>query len=254
MPTRRTAIVAVSVATAATAVLALSASAQSIWPDRSVRPGMIQLEATHPMRPDRDDDFPTSAVFLDLRVPYGQASSFVAELAMETSGPGAGNPYVGVETPLAESGRTWIEAGLRLPLATNDGSTPEVGLTADLARWDAFALDAIVLRIAPHYGRIPREGTGFDLRIVSEVWLPETFAGDPEFFAVYGGQFLFRSEKARGGVGLTGRWWTTRGGGFGESALHQVEGHIALAKGTFRPGAIVRLPLDDWDESLDVML
>ena len=181
---------------------------------------------------------------MEASMPHEPKGVAVAIALTDDSAPDAIEPVLQPAAP----------AGLRLPVATGSGSSPEVGLTADLARWDAFVQDAIVLRIAPHYGRIPQDGPGFDLRFVSEIWLPDTFAGDPEFFAVYGGQFLFRSEKTRAGVGLTGRWWTTRGGSFGESALHGIEGNVALSKGSFRPGAVVRFPIDDWDESLDVAI
>jgi hypothetical protein len=229
--------------------LAPAAFAQSPWLDRT-HPTVLRLELARPSFEDERSDFPTFAGFLAARLPLGKkGTSFVAELAMAHDASGSnvtmGNPYLGIDTHRRDGSGGWMEAGLRLPLAIYDGQVTETGMGADLDRWEAFAPEAITFRVAAHWSREPQAGTGFDLRFAPSLWIPEAFEGEPEVFVVYGGQVRTRSEGARTGVGLAGRWLLSGDGGFDDSAVHEVEAAANFLGGPLRPGVTLRLPLDD---------
>jgi hypothetical protein len=234
------------------------ADAQSAWLERT-HPKTVRLELARPSFEGQSQDFPTFASFLGARFPLGREVSFVAELAMALAKQDddvcGGNPYFGIDTHRGEGMRGgWMEVGLRLPVATVDGDATEVGLGADLDRWEAFVPDAITVRVAAHWSAEPRQGAGFDVRLAPTLWLPETFEGEPEVFAVYGGQFRFRSETARGGIALAGRWLLSGDGGFDDAAIHEVEAAANFLRGSFRPGLTLRIPLDGSDSLLGASL
>lgn len=240
------------------AALAPAAGAQSAWLDRT-QPTVLRLELARPSFEDERTDFPTFAGFLAARLPLGRGTSFVAELAMAhvTPEPNAtlGNPYLGIDTHPQDGSGGWMEAGLRLPVAIYDAEATDTGLGADLDRWEAFAPDAITVRVAAHWSRQPQDGPGFDLRFAPALWIPDAFEGEPEVFVVYGGQVRLRSEVTRVGFGLAGRWLLSGDGGFDDSAIHEIEAAANFMRGALRPGITLRFPLDDGrsllGESLD---
>jgi hypothetical protein len=239
---------------AALGMLAPSAHAQSIWLDRTV-PRSIHLELAKPMLETDADGFLTFNTYLSTRLPLGRSLSFVGELPVamleiessffedETS-TAFGNPYVGIESHVNGESGGWFEFGVRVPLASEEEEAVVTGIIADVDRWEAFFPNAVFVRGAAHWRLHPRPGgVGADFRFAPILWIPEE-EGETEMFATYGAQVLFQATNARGGAGITGRWFVTDDGD-GDATAHQFEAAFDFLSGDVRPGLTLRVPLDD---------
>ena len=239
---------------AALGMLAPSAHAQSIWLDRT-NPKTIHLELAKPMFGGGvDEGFFTFAGFLTARLPASEGLDIVGELPMATlssddngeSSTMIGNPYLGIETVPAGGHGGRFEFGVRPPLASEDEFAVFAGLAADANRWEAFFPNAIYVRAAGHWRSDVRDGhPGVDLGVAPVVWIPEE-DGDTELFTTYSAQVLLQAADARGGVGLSGRWFVTADdASFGEASTHQFEAAFDFLRGDVRPGFVLRVPLDE---------
>jgi hypothetical protein len=239
-------------------VLAPAACAQSIWLDRT-EPKSVHLELAKPMFDGPGDGFFTLTGYFATRLRLGERMSFVGELpvatvSLESSSPffddewctTIGNPYFGIESHPAGGTGGWFELGVRVPLVSDEEEATFTGLITDNDRWEAFFPDAFVLRTAGHWRDDPRQGgVGADFRVAPSLWVSDDFADDVEIFTTYGVQILFHSEEARAGIGLGGRWLTTEDGDFGDNSTHQFDAAVDFLPGKVRPGATLRIPLDE---------
>jgi hypothetical protein len=237
-------------------LVAVPASAQSVWLDREHRPSVLG-EVLFPNFEGDGTEFPTWAWFVAGKLPVGSGTSVVLELPYahgdigDGSGSSAGsigNPYVGFDYQPKPSGLV-LEGGLRLPLQSDEEFLPIlVGLAADVDRWEAFWPEVVPVRIGIHYHHAP-SGTNapiaWDLRVAPTVWIP-TEDQDTEFFIGYGGTVRYQGADARIGAGLTGRWLATNDDAdFGESSSHQIDLAADFLHGSVRPGLQMKVPLDD---------
>jgi len=246
------------------ALVAVPASAQSVWLDREHRPSVLG-EVLFPTFEGGDTEFPTWAWFIAGKLPVGSGTSLVLELPYahgdvgggEGSSAGSiGNPYVGFDYQPKPSGLV-LEAGLRLPLESDEEFLPFiVGTASDVARWEAFWPNLVPVRIGIHYHHGPSRTTtpiAWDLRVVPTAWIP-TEEGDTEFFFGYGGTIRYEGAEARIGAGLDGRWLATSDNAdFGEASYHQLDLAADFLRGSVRPGLQVKVPLDDALLSVDVV-
>jgi hypothetical protein len=241
---------------AAALLLALPASAQSIWLDREHRPSAL-AEVYFPNFDDADSHFPTWVWYAATRLPAGRALSFVAELPYARgefgsgSGEGSiGNPYVGIEYASRPTGPR-IEFGVRAPLVSDEKLLPFIlGFFTDIERQDAFVPDQVTVRLGLHYrhAATPDSRVSWDLRFVPAAWIQtdDTFLAESEAFLGYGGTVRYEGDDVRVGGGLTGRWNATNDGAdFGEASFHQLDLAADFLHGSVRPGVQLKLPLDD---------
>ncbi len=160
-----------------------------------------------------------------------------------------GNPFVGVASSTASS---WIgEFGLRVPLASV--STVErafasfVGVIGDFMDLEAYAEDLLTIRGTVGYRH--RSPTHYGLRVAfrpTYVVPVGNATGDSELFLDYGIQGGYESERASFGLVFNGRALVTESGGsLGDRTVHEMGLGGSMTFGRFRPGVIVRLPLDD---------
>ena len=248
------AVPAALVALAVLGGLAPPAFAQSIWLDRT-NPKTIHLELAKPMFGGGvDEGFFTFAGFLTARFQTSEGLAVVGELPMATlssddggeSSTMIGNPYLGIETVPDGGHGGRFEFGVRPPLASEDEFAVFAGIAADANRWEAFFPNAVFVRAAGHWRSEVRDGhPGVDLGVAPVLWIPEE-DGDTELFATYSAQVLLQAAEARGGVGLSGRWFVTADDAtLGEATTHQFEAAFDFLHGDVRPGFVLRVPLDD---------
>lgn len=238
--------------------LAPAASAQSIWLDRA-DPKSLHVELAKPLFDGPSDGFFTFTGYFSTRLRLGEKLSFVGELPVSTvslksssplvadeSSTTIGNPYLGIESHPEGGSGGWFELGVRVPLASDEELATFTGIVTDNDRWEAFFPSTFVLRAAGHWRDDPRQGgVGADFRVAPALWVSSDFADDVEIFNTYGAQILFHSEDARAGLGLSGRWLMTDSGDFGENSTHQFDAAVDFLHGRVRPGATLRIPLDD---------
>jgi len=233
------------------------AEAQSIWLDR-VDAKSIHVEIAKPFIEGPGDGFFTTSWFVSGRLRLSERLSFVGEFPFATFKldssfpPGSsetskmiGNPYVGIESPPPAGGGGWFEIGVRAPLANEDEPAALTGIATDTERWEAFLPNVFVARLAGHW-RSDVVGTpGVDLRVAPTLWVSDDLLDEVELWTTYGAQVLYHGTAARVGAGLSGRLLVTEEGDFADRSTHQFEAAGDFLAGKVRPGATLRIPLDD---------
>lgn len=242
-------------------LLAVPASAQSVWLDREHRPS-IMVEQFFPTFDRTDAGFPTWTWFLSGKVPVGNGScSVVLELpyvhgdilgAFQPAG-SIGNPYVGLEYRPGRTGLL-LEAGARLPLMSDEEFLPFlIGSLTDVDRAEAFVPDQVPVRIGLHYHHGPEDENtriSWDLRLVQTVWIPTDYPGgfvkEGESFLGYGATVRYEDRIGRVGAGFAGQWnASNEGETFARASVHQLDLAADFLEGRVRPGVQVKVPLDD---------
>lgn len=246
----------------AAALTAHPAAGQSYLLPQTPEKG-IWLEATHPEIQDsfgEEITLPSSAWFLSGRYPFTARLSGVAELPFAygslkgDSGSSLdgksvfGNPYVGVEFTLNEV--VSFEGGVRAPLTSADEQSfgDVVGVLGDLMRMEAFVMDVFPVSAAVNLHHTV--GAGITLRgrlgATSLIWTGDDEIGESLTLMDYGAFAQIPVNRARLGAGIAGRWdLTEEEGGFSENSLHHLGLSADYAFGRFRPGIMVRVPLDE---------
>jgi len=223
-------------------------AAQAPWSERGNRPS-IALELQKPSFDGDGFSFATGVAFLSARVPAGKVV-LVAELPTAfgsisgVSSTVIGNPYVGLELGGAEvSG----ELGVRIPTASvsgDDDFAVGVGLLSDFDRFEAFMDDLTAVRAAVRFDRREPSGFGFGGTLAPALLIP-TKEGDSELFVGYAARVSYAWTGASVGAEFSGRLLVTEGDlDFGERTVHQLALGTGVDLGRWRPGAYVRLPLD----------
>ena len=239
-----------------------SLGAQSIWQDFTSREG-ITIEFLKPHYVEAEElSFLTSVTFLSGRFPVTRHIVFSGELPFSyinwniPQGPdlGAkqtfGNPYFGLELHLRRS-PLFLELGVRAPLTAdmeseNGDATWHGVLTDFVDRAEAFAPDTIP--VSGFLNCILSSHTGFSLRLRGGpvFWIASGDREESETFILYSVQAFYESGIIRIGGGFSGRYAASMDEGtFGERSMHQLTFGLDVILGIFRPGAYIRIPLDD---------
>ncbi len=252
-----------------------TAWAQSIWLSPDPEPG-VSLEILKPKFEHSDYheiDFTSSLWFLSARLPIGRNAHALVELPVSTfkgsiynwdyflyggseyreldGQTTLGNPFVGLE--ILDRQRTWYSLfGVRLPLiGEKDSDAKTHAIVADVDRAEAFMDDLTPVTIRFGYRSPKKDGIALHAYAGPTIWLlgGDNTANDNEILMDYGAQIWVRSEFARMGAGITGRYWLTLDNAdFDESTVHQFGFAANIGDGRIRPGVHLRLPLDeDWD-------
>ena len=167
-----------------------------------------------------------------------------------------GNPFLGIASDPAS---TFIgEFGVRLPVASissvERGFAALVGLIGDFMDGEAYAEDLLSVRGTVGYRH--RTPSHYGLRVAFRpifVWPVGNNTGDSELFFDYGIQGGYESERASFGMVFNGRALLTESGGsVGDRTVHEMGAGGSMTFGQFRPGVIIRVPLDsDLSQSLN---
>jgi hypothetical protein len=244
--------------------------AQSIWLDRSHEKTIV-LEI---QKPDFDGEdqttFMTTSWFLYGRFPLSTNVNMVAEIPfshykldaetyyfMENEGQSAfGNPYVGFEF-YNEKKTVFGEIGLRLPMTPKEDASlaqSSGAVTEFVERTEAFARDVLPVSVLINYMKTEDSGLMFRLRGGPIVWLATGNRNDTEWFVVYSIQGGYHSEKFNILAGLSGRWFVSaEDAAFSEATFHQFGIAATVDLGTFQPGLMLKLPLDeDLSDTIDL--
>ncbi len=235
---------------------------QSIWQDHTTWEG-ITIEFLKPNYVDEEDlSFLTSVTFLSARFPVTRNIVFSGELPFSyvnwdiPQGPdlGAkqtfGNPYLGLEFHLRQT-PLFFELGARVPLTAgiddeNGEATVNGGLTDLVDRAEAFATDAVPVSGFVNYILSSRTGFSLRLRGGPSFWFASGDREETETFILYSVQAFYETGILRFGGGFSGRYLATADNGdFSERSLHQLTFGVDIILGMFRPGAYIRIPLDE---------
>jgi hypothetical protein len=167
-----------------------------------------------------------------------------------------GNPFLGIAT-LPTS--TFIgEFGVRVPIASvstlERGFAAVVGVLGDFMDLEAYTEDLLTIRGTAGYRYRSPSHYGMRVAFRPAFVVPVGSAsGDSELFLDYGVQGGYESERASFGVVFNGRALVTESGGsIGDRTVHEVGLGGSMTFGKFRPGVIMRVPLDsDLSQSLN---
>ncbi len=228
---------------------------QDIW----LRPEATSYLSVEFLKPDFDQEsftsFVTGVIYLSAKYVISERVAVVGEVPFSRVGFDDGfgdsetlvaNPYVGVELR-NPSGPSFLEVGLRLPVASDDKfSATQVGFYTDADRFEAFLADVATVAIRVNYVHTGPSGLLARLRIGPSFWVDtgETLA-DNEVFVDYSAQLGYEGGAMRWLGGLTGRWFATGEGDFGNRSFHQFGAALAVKLGQVEPGVQVRVPLDE---------
>lgn len=223
------------------------AVAQTLWHGLERPPGLI-VELHHPEFEGDAFGVLTSVLLLGARVDASESLALVFDLPLAYADDdfdaefAIGAPYVGIET---WAGRTLIEAGLRIPIASNNFASGVGTATEIVDRFDAFSSVPFVLSV--HATRGGKADSGFHWRIRGGPRaVLSTDGGGGELFVDLGGVIGYESTDfgIEGGPSVLGI--VTTDGSPGERTFIEagVQAYRRLDRGG-RVGLLLRLPVDD---------
>ena len=239
-------------------LLPTSLAAQSVWIDQHLDQSFA-LEALKPSFSDGEDiSFLTSVLYLSGRFRLSERIRVVAELPVshfgdesefgDEGGTSLGNPYVGVELTHPDVA-SFIEIGLRVPLASEEGAGLGTGFVTDFDRLEAFLPDALAVLVAPNYVYANASGFGVRVRLGPSLIVntdEDEFSDRTEVFGLYGAQLWYGTGRVRVGAGFTGRvTFTEEGANLRERTVHHVGAALIGDLGDVRPGLHFKVPVDE---------
>jgi hypothetical protein len=235
-----------------------SAPAQSLWQNRRVdnavsldiSKGYFSRYNSHP-----GFDLLTATYELGARIRLAEQVHFVGEFlftnvgydegSVDGDGVAVGNPYLGIEAGLGESGG-FLEAGLRLPVVEEDKD--DQTFYHVLVDWDRSEASL------PHhlpwgvwYNKVftDRAGNSLRMRLGPSIWVPTEDGVETEVIIDYALQVIVPQGDLTVGVAFTG-WCvvTVVGPDFGERTIHQLAVRGEHRFGRVYPHLFLRVPLD----------
>jgi len=160
-----------------------------------------------------------------------------------------GNPFLGIASSPTS---TFIgEFGVRLPVASistlERGIAMSIGFLGDFMDLEAYAEDLLTIRGTAGYRYRSPSLYGVRVAFRPTFVVPVgSNSGDSELFLDYGIQGGYESERASFGMVLNGRALLTESGGsIGDRTVHEMGVGGSMTFGQFRPGVIIRVPLDN---------
>jgi len=184
--------------------------------------------------------FPLGGMSIRFELPY-------ARFAVDGGGGSSstiGNPYLGLETG-AEKG-LGFEAGVRVPLASEDEFASEFGSLSDITRLEAFVPNVLTVATRVRWRFQDAGGFTFDAGGGPSLLIPTKGGGDTEIVLHHHMSAGYRGPSVWVAIGFGG--WTVITedmGGVAERTLNEVGASIGLARGQVRPALHIIAPLDD---------
>lgn len=245
-----------------------SVSAQPLWLERS-HDKTIDLEILKPdFEGENNTTFATTSWFLTGRFPVSAHISIIGEIPFsyyktdseygENQGENAfGNPYLGIEHS-GDNSPVFGEFGLRLPLAPKEDASSALisGIVTEFVdRAEAFATDILPIYAVFNYMKVEQNGFMFRFRGGPVAWIATGDRNDTEWFLLYSAQGGYQSQKFNFLAGLSGRWFmSAEDADFSEKTFHQFGISANVVLGAFKPGIVLKFPLDDdMKELLDLV-
>lgn len=161
-----------------------------------------------------------------------------------------GNPYLGIERKCenADGSSCWIyRFGGRIPIAPDDKRlSASIGVASLYNRLEGFYTDMAALAGGIGYKHTYSSGTRIGIN-VGLVNLIMTDDDDPELFFDYNAEWWQPAGKFNVAAGISGRMILTEDNiDFGRRTEHQLGLAANVDLGKFRPGAHVRVPMEEW--------
>lgn len=161
-----------------------------------------------------------------------------------------GNPYLGIERKCenGDASSCWIyRFGGRLPIAPDDKRlSTSVGIASLYNRLEGFYTDMAALAGGIGYKHTYSSGTRIGIN-VGLVNLIMTDDDDPELLFDYNAEFWQPVGKFNLAAGISGRMILTEDNiDFGRRTEHQFGLATNVDLGRFRPGAHLRIPMEEW--------
>jgi hypothetical protein len=239
-----------------------TAFSQPIWLDRSADKA-ITLEILKPSFADEEGiTFSTSAWFLTGRFAVGNTISLVGQIPFAIYGRdyngssesenAFGNIYAGIEIH-GQNTPVFGEIGVYLPTAPSEGDATSA-LFSGCA--ETFLIEATSISGMVNYYQQNPGGLLLHFRGGPSIWIDTGDNSDEtEVYLLYAAQVGYAAPKFELLTGFTGRWWLSAGDAtdnFGEASFHQIGFAANIALGNFRPGATLRVPIDeDYSDIMD---
>lgn len=223
----------------------------------------FNIEVAKPVwETEGDISFPTSAVFLSVRLPSSSTLTVLGELpfahygfeddAGSNSQTLIGNPYFGFEFHNPGASTFW-EIGVRPALAQDDKEDAMlVGTFSDFERTEAFVPDVLSISGALTYEKKHGSNVFLHLRGGPSFWFlnTEDATDDSEVWLDYRAQVGYQNDTIRILGGVLGSFWLTHNDELGlERTVYQLGFSANVSKGKVRPGVQVRVPLNTNDHS-----
>jgi len=204
---------------------------------------------------DANSGFFTMTAFATLRYKVQPALALVVEVPYARYDPKSygdpestvGDLYLGLEQRSGRDGPSF-EFGVRLPTTSEDKVDAAVlGILSDVNRWEAFLPKTFAVVPGVNYRYLGPNDVGIRVRAAASMDVPTgDNNGDTEIYGLYAIQFVYMGAGAEGSVGLSGRIWVTEGDlDIGQRTVHQLDAAVNLAGMKVRPGAHLRIPLDE---------
>jgi hypothetical protein len=233
---------------------AATASAQAVWMGDDQR-ASLRLEMAKPSV-EEELTFASFVGFLSGRVPVADGIVLVSEIPFANAKydvEGAdgqfaiGNVLLAGEFAFGGS-PAYVDLGVRLPTApeSSDKRLPlQLGLLADVERWEAFVREAVPVHLL--FGYRNHAATGLLVRVRGGpiVWFP-TGEADTELFGVLDADVGYANQRFGVVGGLSSRILTTESDlDFGERTVFEFGIESWFTLGRVRPGLLLRLPVDE---------
>lgn len=167
-----------------------------------------------------------------------------------------GNIYLGneLQNPDAHVG---VDFGVWLPTSPDDKDNALIiGVVSDVMRWEGFFPDIWGFTAGMTLWQLDPRGFGARVRLGPALMVP-TDEGDAELMGLYSAHFVYLGEQSEFSAGFRGRVIITEDElDFSERTMHELEMSGTLKYQQFRPGAHIRVPLDDglFRDVIDVAL
>ena len=240
-----------------------SLEAQSVWTGPPEHADRVSVEWLKPVFDDGGTaSFLPSSLLVSGTVTASDRLMIVGELPVSytrteavnafgetqtTSSTTVGNPYLGIELR-GRSAPFFLELGGRVPTVDDPAFfSSVVGTLTDLNRLGTYAVDQVPVQLIGNYHYTPSSSVSVRLRGGPEAFFPAgERAPTGAMVLTYGAQAWYRGTSLGAGLGVTGRWRTTAvDADFREASLHQLSASLRYTVGRFRPGLLVRVPVEE---------
>lgn len=190
-------------------------------------------------------------------LPISRASVRPGFLGASTTATIIGNPWLGIELPLANAGR--LELGLRPGLVQPDdaaeAAAAQFGAITEYDRFEMWSGKTTTARGVVHLGRLPAQGPFLSVRVGASVFVPSGTGGDTEVLANYGLRGGVIAGRAMYSIAMTGRALvTSQTGSVADRSVHQVALGIESLEGQVRPHLQARIFVDEYTDGIQAVI
>jgi hypothetical protein len=160
-----------------------------------------------------------------------------------------GNPYIGFEFGSWDTLRTVRplgRVGFRIPIASDDKDwAASIGHVTLFNSFESMIPELWTIQVGMGVDLVSRTGLAGSINVDVATMIPNE-GGDSEIFGNFGLTLIYASRGFSGSIGYAGRVWLSEGDmSLSERTVDQLGFETGYRIGSFRPGAHLRLPLDE---------